>query len=238
MSLFELTRALVDIESTTNHEKNVGDYLFAHLSALAARHNGHIERIPAELNRDNVFASWGEPVVTLSTHMDTVPPFFGSREDGDFIWGRGSCDAKGIIAAMIAAAEKLLASGSRNLGLLFVVVDDHVEAEIMFRTIGDPAKTREAVSAAAAGRAEAREVFYTPAVQLAKVDGLLTTVVAFTTDIPSFEGTWGQPFLIGPGSIHVAHTSEERIPKKELSEAVDIYVRMATQLLATGRSSA
>ncbi len=65
-----------------------------------------------------------------------------------------------------------------------------------------------------------------------------TTVVAFTTDIPSFEGTWGQPFLIGPGSIHVAHTSEERIPKAELSEAVEIYARMATQLLATGRGSA
>ena len=81
MNLFELTRALVDIESTTNHEKNVGDYLFAHLSALAARHDGRIERIPAEPNRDNLFASWGEPVVTLSTHMDTVPPFFGSRED-------------------------------------------------------------------------------------------------------------------------------------------------------------
>ena len=340
MNLFELTRALVDIESTTNHEKNVGDYLFAHLSALAARHNGHIERIPAELNRDNIFASWGEPVVTLSTHMDTVPPFFGSREDGECIWGRGSCDAKGIIAAMIAAAEKLLASGTRNLGLLFVVgeernsagaraaaatprgsrflingeptenrlalgskgalryeitthgklahsaypelghsaihtlldvlhdirqiplpqdallgrstlnigtidggrapnvVADKGEAEIMFRTVGDPAKTREAVLAAVAGRAEALEVFYTPAVQLAKVDGLPTTVVAFTTDIPSFKGAWGQPYLIGPGSIHVAHTSEERITKTELSEAVDIYARMATQLLSTGRASA
>jgi len=340
MNLFELTRALVDIESTTNQERNVGDYLFAHLSSLVARHNGRIERIPAEPNRDNIFASWGEPVVTLSTHMDTVPPFFDSREDGEFIWGRGSCDAKGIIAAMIAAAEKLLAAGTRNLGVLFVVgeernsagakaaaatprgsrflingeptenrlalgskgalryeiatqgrlahsaypelghsaihtlldvlhdirqialphdallgsstlnigtidggrapnvVADHAEAEIMFRTVGDPAKLREAVSAATAGRAEAREVFYTPAVQLPKVDGLPTTVVAFTTDIPSFEGTWGQPFLIGPGSIHVAHTAEERIPKKELSEAVDIYARMAMQLLAAGRSSA
>src|SRR5947209_11622917 len=120
MSLFELTRALVDIESTTNPEKNVGDYLFAHLSALAARHNGHIERIPAAPHRDNIFTAWGKPLVTLSTHMDTVPPFFGSREDDDFIWGRGSCDAKGIIAAMIAAAEKLLVAGTRNFGLLFV----------------------------------------------------------------------------------------------------------------------
>jgi len=339
MKLFELTRALVDIESTTNHEKNVGDYLFAHLSTVAARYNGRVERIPAEPHRDNIFASWDEPVVTLSTHMDTVPPFFRSHEDGEFIWGRGSCDAKGIIAAMIAAGEKLLVAGTRNLGLLFVVgeernsagakaaaaaprgsrflingeptenrlalgskgalryeitahgklahsaypelghsaihtlldvlndirqiplpqdallgrgtlnigtieggrapnvVADEAAAEIMFRTVGDPAKIRGAVSAAVDGRAEAREVFYTPALQLAKVDGLPTTVVAFTTDIPSFEGTWGQPFLIGPGSIHVAHTAEERIPKKELSEAVDIYARMATQLLATGETA-
>ena len=338
MELFELARALVDIESTTGHEKNVGDYLFAHLSGLTARHKGQVERIPAEPDRDNIFACWGEPVVTLSTHMDTVPPFFGSNEDGDFIWGRGSCDAKGIIAAMIAAAEKLLAAGTRNAGLLFVVgeernsagaraaaaaprgsrflingeptenhlalgskgalryeiithgklahsaypelghsaihalldvlydirqiplphddllglstlnigtidggrapnvVADLAEAEIMFRTVADPVKIREAVSAAVAGRAEAREVLHTPAVQLSKFDGLPTTIVAFTTDIPTFDGAWGQPFLIGPGSIHVAHTAEERISKRELSDAVDIYARMATQLLTTGRS--
>ena len=340
MNLFELTRSLVDIESTTNHEKNVGDYLFAHLSAIAARHNGKIERIPAEENRDNIFACWGEPVVTLSTHMDTVPPFFASHEDNEFIWGRGSCDAKGIIAAMVAAAEKLLIAGTRNFGLLFVVgeernsagaraaaanprgsrflingeptenslalgckgalryeitaqgklahsaypelghsaihtlldvlhdirqtplpedallgrstlnigtiaggrapnvVADHAEAEIMFRTVGDPAQIREAVLATTAGRAQAREVLHTPAVQLAKFDGLPTTIVAFTTDIPTFNGVWGQPFLIGPGSIHFAHTTEERVSKKELSEAVDIYARMASQLLTTGRSSA
>ncbi len=340
MDLFALTRALVDIESTTNHEKNVGDYLFAHLSALTSLHNGRIARIAAEPNRDNIFAAWGEPVVTLSTHMDTVPPFFASSEDGEFIWGRGSCDAKGIIAAMIAGAEKLLAGGTRNFGLLFVVGEernsagaraaaasprgsrflingeptenrlalgskgalrfeltthgklahsaypelghsaihtlldvlndirqiplpedallgrstlnvgtikggrapnvmaDHAEAEIMFRTVGDPAKLREAVSAATAGRAEAREVLHTPAVQLSQFDGLPTTIVAFTTDIPTFDGAWGQPFLIGPGSIQVAHTAEERISKKELSEAVGIYARLATQLLTTGRSRA
>src|SRR5260370_21556260 len=108
MELFELTRALVDIESTTNHEKNVGDYLFAHLSALTAQHNGHVERILAEPDRDNILACWGEPVVTLSTHMDTVPPFFGSHEDGDFISGRGSCDPIAIITATIAASAHLL----------------------------------------------------------------------------------------------------------------------------------
>ena len=340
MNLFELTRALVDIESTTGHEKNVGDYLFAHLSMLAATHSGCVERIPAEANRDNIFVAWGEPVVTLSTHMDTVPPFFGSQEDSEFVWGRGSCDAKGIIAAMIAAAEKLLAAGARNFGLLFVVgeernsvgakaaaavprgsrflingeptenrlalgckgalrfeitargklahsaypelghsaihtlldvlqdirqiplpedallgrstlnigtvdggrapnvVADLAEAEIMFRTVGDPAEIRKAVLAAAGNRVEAREVLHTPAAQLAKFDGLPTTIVAFTTDIPTFEGAWGEPFLIGPGSIHVAHTAEERISKRELSEAVELYARMVTKLTAAGRSGA
>jgi acetylornithine deacetylase len=63
-------------------------------------------------------------------------------------------------------------------------------------------------------------------------------VVAFTTDIPTFNGAWGEPFLIGPGSIHVAHTAEERIAKRELCEAVEIYIRMTTQLLATGRNAA
>jgi acetylornithine deacetylase len=340
MNLFELTRALVDIESVTNNEKLVGDFLFTHLAALAMRYSGRIERIEAEPQRDNIFVSWGDPHVTLSTHMDTVPPFFPFREDAEFLWGRGSCDAKGIIAAMIAAAEKLLAAGTRNFGLLFVVgeernstgakaaagaprgsrflingeptenrlalgskgalryeitargklahsaypelghsaihtlldvlreireiplpqepllgastlnvgtisggrapnvVADEARAEIMFRTVGDPAALRQAVSAAVAGRVEAREVLHTPALRLSAFDGLPTTVVAFATDIPTFADAWGKPFLIGPGSIHVAHTAEERISKKELSEAVEIYARMATQLLVSGEAGA
>jgi acetylornithine deacetylase len=339
MHVFELTRALVDIESTTNHERNVGDYLFAHLSALAAQHNGRVERMPVESNRDNIFVTFGDPTVTLSTHMDTVPPFFHSSEDENFIHGRGSCDAKGIIASMIAAVEKLLAAGTRNIALLFVVgeernsaganaaartprgskflingeptenhlalgskgalrfeitahgklahsaypelghsaihalldvlqdirkiplpidsllgpstlnigtidggrapnvIADLAEAEVMFRTVGDPATTRAAVAAACAGRVEAHEVLHTPAIRLGAYDGLPTTVVAFTTDIPTFGATWGKPFLIGPGSIHLAHTAEERIPKKALLDAVDIYSRLATQLLATGGSA-
>jgi acetylornithine deacetylase len=340
MNLFELTRALVDIESTTNREQNVADFLFAQLSFLASPTSGRLERIAVEPNRDNILAWWGEPIVTLSTHMDTVPPFFPSLEDAEFIWGRGSCDAKGIIAAMIAAAEKLLDTGTRNFGLLFVVgeernsagakvaaanprgarflingeptenqlalgtkgvlryeitahgklahsaypelghsaihslldtlrairsiplpedpllgqstlnigtiaggrapnvVADHAQAEIMFRTVGDPAEIRLAVLAAVAGRVEAREVLHTPALRLSAFDSLPTTVVAFATDIPTFDGAWGQPFLIGPGSIHLAHTAEERIPKKQLSEAVEIYSRMVKQLLATGGAQA
>jgi acetylornithine deacetylase len=339
MDLFSLTRALVDIESTTKSERQVGDFLAAHLAALAARFSGHFERIPSAPGRDNLFLTFDSPVVTLSTHIDTVPPFFASREDPDAIWGRGSCDAKGIAAAMIGAVESLLACGTRNLALLFVVgeerdsagaktmaasprgsrflingeptenqlalgskgalryeliaqgklahsaypelghsaihalldvlhqtrsiplpedpllgkttlnigvisggrapnvVADEARAEIMFRVVGDPSNLRQAVVAASAGRVEAREVLFTPAIRLSPFDGLPTTVVAFTTDIPFFQGTWGQPFLIGPGSIHAAHTSEEHIRKKQLVEAVEIYSRMVKQLLEKGTAS-
>src|SRR5258708_28461509 len=121
MNVFELTRALVDIESITENEERVGNALFARLSELAVRHGGRVERLEVEPNRFNVLAWWGEPVVTLSTHMDTVPPFFPSREDEIYIWGRGSCDTKGIIASMIFAVHELLTEGVRNLPLLFVV---------------------------------------------------------------------------------------------------------------------
>ena len=124
MKLFELTRALIDLDSTTGHEKPVVDYLFAQLSSLAARHNGRVERQNAAPDRDNIFVAFGEPIVTLSTHTDTVPPFFPSREDGEHIHGRGACDAKGIIAAMVAAAELLLDGGTRNFALLFVVGEE------------------------------------------------------------------------------------------------------------------
>jgi acetylornithine deacetylase len=332
MDLFELTRALIDIESVTDAEKRVGDYLFHHLSGLARSYGGSVERMPVAADRFNVFAQWGHPIVTLSTHMDTVPPFFPSREDKQFIWGRGACDTKGIIAAMIMAAENLLAGGARDFGLLFVVgeerdsagaavaaknpvgsrflingeptenkialgskgslryeiiargklahsaypelghsaietlldvlqsiraislpedelfgrstlnigtiaggrapnvIPDYAQAEIMFRLVGDAAPLRDAVTKAVAGRAEAREVFTTPAQRLESFPGLPTTVVSFTTDIPGFAGTWGKPFLIGPGSVHLAHTAEERIPKKELLDAVEIYARMVTEL--------
>jgi acetylornithine deacetylase len=337
MHLFELTRALVDIDSTTGQEKSVADYLYAYLSRLESKYNARLDRLTAEPDRDNLFISFGDPHVTLSTHMDTVPPFFPSREDATHIHGRGSCDAKGIIAAMITAAESLLACGTRNFALLFVVgeerssigaitaaasprgsrflingeptenhlalgskgalryelisrgklahsaypqlghsaihslldalqeirsfplptdpvlgpstlnvgtisggrapnvIADEARSEIMFRLVGDPSATRAAVTRiAAACKIEARESLFTPAVHLSPLLDLPTTVVAFTTDIPSFDGSWGQPFLIGPGSIHLAHTAEERIPKSELTSSVDIYARMVRQLLTTG----
>src|SRR2546425_4215750 len=122
MNVFELTRALVDIESITGNEEAVGLFLYDHLSGLAARYRGRIERMEVEPHRFNVFAQFGErPAVTLSTHMDTVPPFFPSREDDECIWGRAACDTKGIIASMITAAAALLEKGGTKLGLLFGV---------------------------------------------------------------------------------------------------------------------
>jgi len=334
MDAVQLTRALVDIESTTGGEAAAGEYLYAHLAKLANRTGGVAERMAVTAQRFNVLASWGTPVVTMSTHIDTVPPFFASREDDEFVWGRGSCDAKGIIAAMVAAAERLLAAETRNFGLLFVVgeekdslgslaaskvnrgsrylingeptenllalgskgalrfeliargklahsaypelgesaienllsvledvrrialpsdellgkstlnigtiaggrapnvIADHAQAELMFRLVGDSAVVRDALTAAVQGRVEVREALCTEALRMSAVNGLKTTVVAFTTDIPNFAGVWGRPLLLGPGSIHVAHTSEERISKRDLQEAVGIYERMVKELSA------
>jgi len=333
MDLFELTRRLIDIESITRNEREAGEFLLARLSDTVARHDGRIERMEVEPDRFNVFAHWGEPVVTLSTHMDTVPPHVPSREDENRIWGRGACDAKGIIACMMHAAERLLESGVRNFGLLFVVgeeknsagalaaaqdprgsrylingepsgnklalgskgalryeiaasgkmahsacpelgesaidklldalqdvrairlpvdpllgsstlnigtitggrapnvVADFASAEVMIRLVGDPAPLRAAIARAVEGRATAREVLFIPPVRLGRLKGIDTTVVAYTTDIPEFGGAWGKPFLLGPGSIHVAHTLEEHVPKRQLVEAVEIYQKMVSQLL-------
>src|SRR6202795_1530289 len=128
MNAYELTRALVDIESITENEGPVAAYLHDHLAKLAARTGGRAERMEVEPGRFNVLATWGQSAVTLSTHMDTVPPFFPSREDEEFVWGRGSADAKGIIASMIGAAEGLLESGVRNFALLFVVGEERNSA--------------------------------------------------------------------------------------------------------------
>ncbi|HEY7214673.1 MAG TPA: M20/M25/M40 family metallo-hydrolase, partial [Thermoanaerobaculia bacterium] len=124
MNLFELTRALIDIDSTTGREREVGDFLVRHLEDLTGRTGGAVERIAVTDDRFNLFAAWDEPAVVLSTHMDTVPPFFASSEDGDCIHGRGACDTKGAIAAMIHAIQELLAQGRRGFGLLLVVGEE------------------------------------------------------------------------------------------------------------------
>lgn len=330
--LYALTRALVDIDSVTPNEKAVGEFVYARLHSLAQRFGGSAERMPVEENRFNVFLRFGEPVVTLSTHLDTVPPFIPSREDDDNIWGRGACDVKGIIAAMIHAVEALVESGERRVALLFVVGEERNSAGAYaasrdprgsrFLINGEPTENRLAVGSKGAlrlefhasgrmahsaypelgesaidklidalvrlrqaplsadprlgpstlnigtiagGRApnvvpdaasaevfirlvddgeatirwirenirgvDVREVLRIPAVHLETVPGFETMVAAYTTDIPAFGGKWGKPFLIGPGTIHVAHTEREHISKRQLAEAVDVYQRLVKQIL-------
>jgi acetylornithine deacetylase len=334
MHVFELTRALVDIESITDNEERVGNYLFDMLATLACEYDGQIEQIPVAEHRFNVFAYWGQPKVTFSTHIDTVPPFFPSREDCEYIWGRGSCDTKGIIASMIGALRELLAEQTRDVGILLVVgeernsvgayaaaktprgskflingeptsnrlalgskgalryeliahgkmahsaypelgesaieklldalqkirsiqlpvdpvlgpstlnigtisggrapnvIPDFAKTEIFVRLVEDGNSTRAAFAKAAEGLVEANEILTIPALRLRALDGFETAVMSYTTDIPAFGGKWGEPLLIGPGTIHVAHTSEERIAKHEILEAVQIYKNLARRLLA------
>src|SRR5437016_1609029 len=120
MELFELTQALVDIESITGHEQACTDFLRRRL----AQRGFQVELQDVTAGRSNVLAFWGTPDVVLSTHMDTVPPFFPAWDDSEFIYGRGSCDAKGIIASQVMAAERLLQEGTTDFGLMFLVGEE------------------------------------------------------------------------------------------------------------------
>jgi acetylornithine deacetylase len=120
MEIFELTKALINIESVTGHERANTQFLRDYLAAKGF----DVELQPVSRDRSNVFAKRGKPAVVLSTHIDTVPPFFPAREDERFIYGRGACDAKGIIAAQIAAAERLVSGRVSDFGLLFVVGEE------------------------------------------------------------------------------------------------------------------
>ncbi len=172
-----LTRQLVDIESTTFHEGLAGAFLHEYLSAQRYA----VERMPvpqpdshltpgaggSEDERFNVYAALPgiTPDVVLSTHMDTVPPFFGSMEDDEFIYGRGACDAKGIIAAQIAAADRLRDAGVK-VGMLFVVGEERDSAGAMianqsprgsrFLINGEPTDNRLAIASKGALRVELR----------------------------------------------------------------------------------
>lgn len=344
LDVFALTRSLVDIESITGNEYPVSLELEKILQGLADRFGGRVERIPVEPQRDNLLCTFGEPWVTLSTHQDTVPPFFPSRETETEIWGRGACDVKGIIAAMLCAGEKLLEQGERNLAFLFVVgeernsvgayhagrhgrgskflingeptenkialgskgalrlelrstgrmahsaypelgesaieklldalerirridlpwhdilgpstlnigilsggrapnvIPDEAKAELLIRLVDDGESTVRAIRAACTNLAEVKEVLRIPAVLLGgrefEADGFATMVASYTTDIPAFAGAWGEAFLVGPGTIHVAHTSEERISKQQLLEAVHLYQHIVKRLLERCRQAA
>jgi len=332
MDAITLTRQLVDIESITGNEAAVGNYLYGELSRIGYR----VRKMPVEDDRFNVYATSPEhsdPAVVFSTHMDTVPPFIPSSEDEGRIYGRGSCDAKGIIAAQIAAAERLRQHGV-HVGLLFVVgeerdslgaavanqhapascrflvngeptenhlalaskgtlrvevtargrmahsaypelgesaidkliaalgrlramplpsdprigpctlniglieggrapnvIPDYAHADLLYRLIGPTEKLRQEIIATAGDQVEITFPLELAFQQLKTVDGLPTMIAAFTTDIPKLT-KWGEPVLIGPGSIHVAHTEGEFIEKKQLHEAIDLYCAIAKKLLA------
>ena len=144
-------------------------------------------------------------------------------------------DALDAIRRVPLPVDGLLGPSTLNIGTLRGgrapnIIPDEAKAEIMIRLVGDSASTREAIRRAAGGQVAVNEVLEIPALLLGSLDGIETTVVAYTTDIPAFGGAWGRPFLIGPGSIHVAHTLEERVPKRQLTDAVEIYQRMVKQL--------
>ena len=323
-----LTRTLVDIDSTTGREGEVAGVL---ANLLRGRGYSVLEQ-PVDSGRTNVIAAVGEPKVVFSTHFDCVPPFFPSRIEGDLLYGRGACDAKGILAAQLAAAERLRAAGETHVGLVFVageergsdgakaanriasksqylingeptdlrlgaatrgafrvrlkatgkaahsgypelgesaidklidclnalrlsawpsdellgtthytvglisggvapnVIPPSAEAEVFFRTVGAHDAIRAILAEAIAGRVAVEEVLELPASRLHTVPGFETAVFSYFSDIP-FLSNWGTPLLIGPGSIHVAHTEREHIRIGELTRAVEVYETLAATLL-------
>ena len=330
MDAVTFTRQLIDIESISGNEAAVGNYLFGELCRIGYQ----TRKIAVEGDRFNVFATLpeqGNPQVVFSTHMDTVPPFIPSSEDADRIYGRGSCDAKGIIAAQVAASERLQREGI-HVGLLFVVgeerdslgaqiandhapancrflvngeptenrialaskgtlrvevtakgrmahsaypelgdsaidkllaalgrlrtmklpsdpevgpctlniglieggrapnvIPDYAHADLLYRLVGPTNELRQDIVGTAGNQVEVTFPLELPFLRFRKLDGLPTMIAAFTTDIPKLTN-WGEPLLIGPGSIHVAHTEGEYLEKRQLHEAIDLYCAIAKQL--------
>jgi acetylornithine deacetylase len=327
--VFAFTRQLVDIESITGNEGPVGHLLTEELSLLGYR----VERTIVEGERCNVYATSPQepnPEIVFSTHMDTVPPFIPSSEDDMRIYGRGSCDAKGIIATQIAAAERLKSEGI-DVGLLFLVgeerdsagaklanqqptsckflingeptenhvaiaskgslrvrltalgrmahsaypelgesainklvealhrllamnlpsdpeigpctmnigiieggrapnvIPDQARAQLLYRLVGPAEGLRREITQTVGDLAKVEFTLEIPAVRLRTFEGLPTMVAAFTTDIPALSN-WGQPLLVGPGSIQVAHTESEYVEKKQLHDAIDLYGGIARRL--------
>jgi len=331
MNLFEITKSLMNIPSVSGEEEAVGFYLRDYLESLGWT----VELQKVSENQNNVIAYLNEkPRVWFSTHMDTVPPFIAPTEDDEKIYGRGSCDAKGIIAAQITAAELLRKEGIEDIGLLYTVeeersssgakvANDHplaavceymingeptdndlaigskgafrakiktkgkaahsaypeqgdsaieklldiledvrhtkfpddeffgettvniatldggialnvippsAEAGMLIRLTTPMEPIRDALLSLIRERGELEILSYSLPVRMLAVDGLKQKVVRFTTDIPHLPN-WGQPLLLGPGSILVAHTKDEFVLKKDLEESVKLYREMVKRLL-------
>lgn len=335
IDVLKLTRELIDISSLTGEEFEIGNSL----GELLTRLGYHVDLQDISPERSNIIATTeARPRIVLSTHMDTVPPYIGSSEDEEFIFGRGACDAKGIIAAQIAAAERLRADGCNEIGLLFTVdeevasagakvANDHpvaqsceylingeptdnrlaigtkgslqatirtegraahsaypeqgesaiaklldtldairrtdwpgddvfgettcnigvisggtranvipseAEAIIQIRLATASASATELLEKAIDGRASLEYKSVHNPIRLTSLDGFEEMIARFTTDIP-YLSNWGKPLLIGPGSILDAHTDGEKVRKKDLLAAVDLYASIVRRLVLQNR---
>jgi acetylornithine deacetylase len=324
-----LAAELLSIQSTTGSEGTAVDFV----SRWLVGRGWNVTLQEVSRGRANVWASRSGGGVTFSTHLDTVPPYVPPRLEGSKLYGRGSSDAKGIAAAMLVAADRLVGAGEKRIELLFVVGEEkgsdgaraannlgtksrflingeptesklasgakgslratirirgreahsayphlgrsaiepmlellptlrklplpsdpvlgetsvnigtikggteanvipaHAEAEIMFRLVSDVEPIKKMVLDWAKGHADVEFGSHIPAQRFATVPGFDTEPVAYTSDIPLLSN-WGEPFLFGPGSIHVAHTPDEFIDVDELRASVDGYERLAKTLLA------
>lgn len=323
----------MSIPSVSGEEEAVGFWLLDHLASLGWT----VELQKVSDNQNNVIAWLNDtPRVWFSTHIDTVPPFIPPTEDEEKIYGRGSCDAKGIIAAQVTAAERLRSEGVNDIGLLYTVeeetsstgaraANEHpliakceymingeptdnelaigskgsfrlkikttgkaahsaypeigdsaleklldilddvrhtkfpsdeffgettvnigtivggvalnvippaAEAGILIRLTTPRGPIEEALRNVVRDRGEVEVLSCSEPVKMIAVEGFKQKVVRFTTDIP-YLTNWGQPLLLGPGSILVAHTKDEFVLKKDLENAVELYINLVKKLLAT-----
>jgi acetylornithine deacetylase len=162
LTAFELTKKLISIPSISGDEKEVAEFLADYLSGAGFK----VDLQQADEGRPNVYARLGDPDVVLSTHTDTVPPYVEYREDDEFIYGRGACDTKGIIAAMIKASESLIDANVNNFGLLFVVgeeagsvgarVANSIQNRSRYLINGEPTESKLALGSKGALRAVLR----------------------------------------------------------------------------------
>jgi acetylornithine deacetylase len=324
-----LTRALVAVESPTGAEGPVVELL----AGLLERAGYRVTRQLVSPGRHNIYAWREPPALVFSTHLDCVPPYLPLSEDDEWVHGRGTCDAKGLAAAMMVAAERLAERGERRVGLLFVVGEENgsdgahaaaalepkgrflvngeptenrlcigqkgslrldieatgraahsgypeegrsalealldtlerirrlppavdpvlgtstlnvgtiqggvapnvlapsARAQVLIRTVGPTDELRKTVAATAAPGVRVSVGLEIPAYKGTAPDGWETTVVSYASDLPFYTG-WGRRYQLGPGTIRVAHTDAERIRKADLHRGVELYMRLASDLLA------
>ena len=323
-----LAAELLAIQSSSGSEGEAVEFV----SRWLIGRGWSVELQEVSRGRANVWATRKGKGVTLSTHLDTVPPYIPPREHDGRLYGRGSSDAKGIAAAMMIAADRLAKAGEERVDLLFVVgeeagsdgaraanrlsptskylvngeptesklasgakgsqrvilrfrgkaahsaypelgksaiepmlallptiktlplptdkdlgattvnigviragtagniIPELAEVELMFRLVGDVKPLKKAIESWVGDKAEIEYGSFIPAQKFETIDGFETGPVAYTSDIPLLT-KWGKPLMFGPGSIHVAHTSDEFIAVDELRNAVDSYERIVRALL-------